>query len=92
MNAYAVGRWKPDVDFVEVAGECGPERVAFSRSAIRQAWEQYGPSAEALSQAMQKSWKQSIVLFLLVVVKGRSSTKVRGFLICGRGLTKNLNG
>lgn len=43
----------------DVGGE-GAEACAFSMSARRQACEQYGP-VEALSQAKQKSWKQSML-------------------------------
>jgi len=42
-------------------GEVGAELLARSRSARRQACEQYGPF-DWLSQARQKSWKQSMMV------------------------------
>jgi hypothetical protein len=44
----------------KLIGVAGSEVPAFSRSANRQAWEQYAPSAICLSHERQKSWDQSI--------------------------------
>ena len=58
---YAGARTKPgDVAQDGDEGELGLEWLAFSMSARRQACEQYDPSVHCLSQARQKSWKQSM--------------------------------
>ena len=58
---YAGARTKPgEVVHDGDEGELGLELLAFSMSARRQACEQYEPSVHCLSQARQKSWKQSM--------------------------------
>jgi hypothetical protein len=76
LKLKAAGSWKPPVGKYEreldsAQGEYGDEGVeeqAFSRSARRQACEQYRPDMVCLSQDRQKSRKQSIVDVVVVVV------------------------
>ena len=55
-------------------GETGSE-PAFSMSARRQAWEQYAPEEDCLSQARQKSGDQSISA---VMVNRRTGVGLKG--------------
>lgn len=57
-------------------GDVGIDVVALSRSARRHACEQYAP-LDSLSQARQKSWKQSMVMLLKVCRGGMTVVGIK---------------